>query len=37
MAKIMHDIVNVAFAKVVDAINYISISCDEITSVDNQS
>jgi hypothetical protein len=37
MVKIVHDIVNVTIAKVVNAIGYISISCDEITYVDNQS
>jgi hypothetical protein len=37
MVKIMHDVVNVAIAKLVNAIDYISIYCDEITSVDNQS
>jgi hypothetical protein len=37
MAKLMHDIVNVTIAKVVNAIDYNSISCDESTCVDNQS
>jgi len=37
MVKLMHDIVNVTIAKVVNAIDYNSIDCDEITGVDNQS
>lgn len=37
MAEIMHDIVNVITTKVMKITNYILISCDEMTSVDNQS
>jgi hypothetical protein len=37
MIEIMHDIVKATITKVVKIANYISIFCDEVTSVDNQS
>jgi hypothetical protein len=37
MAEIMHNIVKAATADAVKAANFISISCDEVTSVDNKS
>jgi hypothetical protein len=37
MAEIIHDIVKVITTKVMKITNYILISCDEMTSVDNHS
>jgi hypothetical protein len=37
MAEIVHNVVKAATADAVKAANFISISCDEVTSVDNQS
>jgi hypothetical protein len=37
MVQIVHDIVKATTTKVVKTMNYISISCDEITNFDNQS
>jgi hypothetical protein len=37
MAETMHNIVKTATADAVKAANFISISCNEVTSVDNQS
>jgi hypothetical protein len=37
MVQIVHDIVKVATLEVVKIMNYISISCDEVTNFDSQS
>jgi hypothetical protein len=37
MAELMHDIFKAAIIEAMNATNYITIFCDEATSVDNQS